>query len=216
MEKNISSNSRLKMHVSEVMSSNVYSIDPHEFVIKAAKLMLDNNIGSIILQSTDGKKKALGIITERDIVTRVVAQGKDPSKTIVDDIATKPVVTIPPTIDITEAMTLMARLNIRRLIIVEKGNVIGIVTYRDLLRIAPSLFEIATEYENISFGNEQESFEKDFSDKDEEEYDKDSDSDNQGLSLGYYCCQCGEFCEGTPIYDADNQLVCSDCHDEEG
>ncbi|MBN1330884.1 MAG: CBS domain-containing protein [Candidatus Heimdallarchaeota archaeon] len=212
MDNNISSNSRLKMQVSEVMSSIVYSIEPRESVTKAAKLMLENNIGSIILQTQHGEQKALGIITEKDIVTRVVALGKDPSKVAVDDIATKTVVTIPPTIDITEAMTLMARLNIRRLIIVEKGNVIGIVTYRDLLRIAPSLFEIAIEYEKISFGNEQHSFEKHFI---EEDYDKDSEEYNSYLSTGYYCSQCGQFCEGTPLFDADDQLICNDCQNED-
>ncbi len=212
MGNNISSNSRLKMHISEVMSTIVYSIEPHELVTKAAKIMLENNIGSIILQTHVGKKKALGIITERDIVTRVVATGKDPSKTKVDEIATKPVVTVPPTIDITEAMTLMVRLNIRRLIIVEQGEVIGIVTYRDLLRIAPSLFEIAQEYENISFGNEQENYEKEFT---EEDYDKDEEDNNSGLSMGYYCCQCGQYCEGEPLYDKDDQLICNDCQDED-
>lgn len=191
------------MQISEVMTSTVYSIYPDQTVMEAAEQMLKNCVGSIVIQPKKGEKKPLGIITERDIVTRVVALKKDPAKTLVDNIATKPVITVSPTLDISKAMTLMAKMNIRRLIIVEDNNVVGIVTYRDLLRVAPSLLEISLEYEKIGFGNQNEDEIVDFADE-----DFDEDSDQEDLSLGFYCSECGNWCEEESI---DDQTICSDC-----
>ncbi|MBK5111986.1 MAG: CBS domain-containing protein [Candidatus Heimdallarchaeota archaeon] len=214
MRDDISSDSRLKMEVSEVMTTTVFSIFQDQTVQEAAKLMLDKSVGCIIIQPRKGEKTPLGIITERDIVTRVVAIGKEPKDVIVDEIATKPVVTANPSLDVAKAMSLMAKLNIRRLIIVENNNVVGIVTYRDLLRIAPGLLEIAMEYEKIGFRGETEDDTMDFADED---YDKDSELNQPDLSLGYYCSSCGEWNEGDPAYDKDDQALCSDCQylDEE-
>ncbi len=195
------------MNLSEVMTSTLHTIFYDQTAEEAAKAMLDNRAGSLIVIPKEDELKPIGIITERDIVTRVVAQGKNPKKTIVDDIATKPVVTAAPTMDIAKAMELMAKLNIRRIVIVEGNQMVGIVTYRDLLRVAPSLLEIAMEYEKIGFGQNKEEID-DFL---EEDYDEDSELNNPDLSLGYYCNQCGEFCEGTPLYDADDQPICRDC-----
>jgi CBS domain containing-hemolysin-like protein len=138
----------------------------------------------------------------------VVAIGKKPSEVIVDEIATKPVVTANPSLDVSKAMSMMAKLNIRRLIIVENNNVVGIVTYRDLLRIAPGLLEIALEYEKIGFSKDTED---DIIDLAEEDYDSDSELNPHELSLGYYCSSCGEWNEEDPAYDSDDQALCSDC-----
>jgi len=196
------------MEVSEVMTSTVFSIYPDQTVEAAAKLMLKKKVGCVIIQPRKGEKTPLGIITERDIVTRVVAVGKKASDVIVDEIATKPVVTANPSLDVAKAMSLMAKLNIRRLIIVENNNVVGIVTYRDLLRIAPGLLEIALEYEKIGFGTKTEDDIIDFADED---YDKDSELNPPDLSLGFYCSVCGEWNENEPIYNSDDQALCSDC-----
>jgi CBS domain-containing protein len=210
MRNDISSDSKIKMEVSEVMTSTVFSIYPDQTVEEAAKLMLDKKIGCVIIQPRKGEKTPLGIITERDIVTRVVAIGKNPAEVTVDEIATKPVVTANSALDVSKAMSLMAKLNIRRLIIVENNNVVGIVTYRDLLRIAPSLLEIALEYEKIGFGNQKDD-DEDLLDLAVEDYDKDSDLNLPGLKIGFYCSSCGEWFEGEPEYNSDGQPLCSDC-----
>ncbi len=201
--------SKIKMDISEVMTSTVHSIYPDQSVADAAKLMLDNCVGSIMIQPKKGEKKPLGIITERDIVTRVVAIGKNPAKITVDEIATKPVITASPTLDVAKAMSLMAKMNIRRLIIVEENIVAGIVTYRDLLRVTPSLLEIALEYERIGFGNQRETdmiIDYAFGD-----YDEDSELNQKDLSLGFYCSECGQWCEGSPSNDEIDAPLCGDC-----
>ncbi|NHK30997.1 MAG: CBS domain-containing protein [Asgard group archaeon] len=206
MEDSSNNKSRLSMNLSEVMTSTLHTIFYDQTAEEAAKAMLDNRAGSLIVKPRENELKPIGIITERDIVTRVVAQGKNPKKTIVDDIATKPVVTAAPTMDIKKAMELMTKLNIRRIVIVEENHMVGIVTYRDLLRVAPSLLEIAMEYEKIGFGQNRE-----VDEYLDEEYDEDSELNNPDLSLGYYCNQCGEYCEGSPLYNSEEQQVCGDC-----
>ena len=199
-----SNNSKTKMDISEVMTSTVFTIFPDQTVEEAAKMMQENEVGCIVLQPRKGERIPLGIVTERDIVTRVVATGNKPSEIPVGEIATRPVITVPLNLDITEAMKMMAKLNIRRIIVVENNNVAGICTYRDLLRVAPSLIEVAMEYEKISFGNEPE-FEPDFT-------DEDSELNPDDLSLGFHCAQCGEWCEESPYGDDDSQPLCGDCY----
>ncbi|MHA1366270.1 MAG: CBS domain-containing protein, partial [Candidatus Heimdallarchaeota archaeon] len=176
----------------------------------AAKLMRDKNVGSIILKPKKGKVNPIGIVTERDIVTRVVAKGKDPEKVQLRTIATKPVVTVPPEMDITEGMSLLGRLNIRRLVVVDaEKNIVGICTYRDLLKVAPSLIDIALEYEKIGFKDsykgKDELFIKD------EEYDEDSELNPKELSLGYYCSQCGDWSVKSPADYLDDEPICEEC-----
>ncbi len=207
MTNDTNNDSKVHMEISEVMTSTVHTISPSESVEAAAKKMLEHKVGSIIIQSKEVKPKPLGIITERDIVTRVVAIGKNPAKIPVDEIATRPVITAPPSLDVAEAMSLMARLNIRRLIVVEGNNVSGICTYRDLLRVAPSLIEVAFEYEKIGFRKKQHPNEIDTV---YEDYDKDSELNNQDLTLGFYCTMCGDRFDDAPFGD-DDQPLCSDC-----
>jgi signal-transduction protein with cAMP-binding, CBS, and nucleotidyltransferase domain len=202
--------SRLSMELSELMTSTLQTISYNQTINEAANAMKENQSGSLIVIPKDKEQKPIGIITERDIITKVIALGKDPKKTLVEEIATKPIVTAPPTTDISKAMLLMAKLNIRRLVIVEKNNYIGIVTYRDLLRVVPGLLEIAKEYEKISFGQTEEIDDLDLV---EEEYDADSELNNTDLTLGFYCNQCGDYNEDTPIYDADDKPICSECLD---
>ncbi|NHJ84186.1 MAG: CBS domain-containing protein [Asgard group archaeon] len=207
MQDDSSSDSRILMEISDVMTSTVHTILPDQSVEEAAIMMLDYNVGCVVLIPNKNEKRPIGIVTERDIVTRVVAIGKNPAKIRVDEIATKPVVTVSPTLEISKAMSLMAKLNIRRVIVVEENTIVGIVTYRDLLRVAPSLLEIALEYERIGFGKQNEIDVMDFS---VDDYDDEEDNPS-GLSMGFYCSQCGQYCDDDPNYDDDDQPICGDC-----
>jgi CBS domain-containing protein len=138
------------MTIAEVMTSTVYTIYPKQTIYEAAKKMAELNIGSLVLIPKENSKQPIGIITERDIVTRVIAQGKDPKKALVSDNASRPVVTVSPSFDVSESMKTMAKLNIRRIVIVENNEVVGICTYRDLIRVVPALLSIALEVESIT------------------------------------------------------------------
>jgi formylmethanofuran dehydrogenase subunit E len=108
--------------------------------------------------------------------------------------------------DITEGMSLLGRLNIRRLVVVDaEKKVVGICTYRDLLKVAPSLIEIALEHEKIGFKNKDELY------MDNEDYDEDSELNPNNLSLGFYCSKCGDWTIEAPTGYIDEEPVCDEC-----
>ena len=210
MYDNISNDARVKIKIAEVMTSQVIMLYSDQTVVEAAKLMRDKKVGSIILKPKKGQPKPIGIVTERDIVNRIVAKGKNPEKTQLKTIATKPVVTVPPEMDITEGMSLLGRLNIRRLVVVDKDkNIVGICTYRDLLKVAPSLIEIALEYEKIGFKDTYKG--EDELLIDDEDYDEDSELNPKDLTLGFYCSQCGDWSVESPGDYLDDEPVCEEC-----
>ena len=121
-----------ELKVKDVMESNVQTIDLNKNVAEAAKQMLAKGSGSVVVVQQDN---AVGILTERDIVTKVVADGLEPSKVIVRDIMSTPLVTVRPEAGITEAAKLMSEYQIRRLVVTDQsGSLAGIVTAGDLAR----------------------------------------------------------------------------------
>jgi len=119
----------LKVH--EAMVNNPITLEPSAFVFEAAKQMREKKIGSIIVVQ---KGKVLGIVTERDLVRRVLAENRDPRTVQIHDIMTTPVVTITSNEDIIDAAQLMKAKGIRRLVIIDDGKLIGIITTDDLAR----------------------------------------------------------------------------------
>ena len=116
--------------ISEVMTPNPQSVDPSTTVVEAARLMRDGDVGSLPVVE-DGK--VVGIVTDRDIAVRAVAEGKDPQGTKVGEIASKDLVTVDPQQDLDEALRLMARHQVRRLPVVEEdGRLVGVVAQADV------------------------------------------------------------------------------------
>lgn len=117
--------------VKGVMSKPVITIGKDHSVRETSKIMSKKGIGCIIV--TD-KGKPIGIATERDILQRVVAKSSDPSKVKMKEVISKPLITVKGNMLIIEAIRIMHKNNVRHLPITEKGELIGIVTQRDLLR----------------------------------------------------------------------------------
>jgi|SRR5690554_366042 len=118
--------------IADIMTRQVESISQNENVQKAAQMMRDANVG--ILPVTDGNQ-LLGVITDRDICMRVVAEGREPSITYVQQVMTKDVVTCPPETEIREAIEMMTRKQIRRLMIVDQNRqLVGVVAQADVAR----------------------------------------------------------------------------------
>jgi CBS domain-containing protein/DNA-directed RNA polymerase subunit RPC12/RpoP len=107
------------------------SIDEAKTVFEAAKVMVDNNRGSIV--ATRGGK-VVGILTERDIMKRVVAKSLNPGSTKVKDAMTSNLITFEKEKPLREAIDLMNRKNLRRMLVSEGGKVVGIFTLRDIVR----------------------------------------------------------------------------------
>jgi len=114
------------------MTSNPCSIDAEKSVAYAAKMMKEEDVGLAPIVEGD---KLVGMLTDRDIAIRVVAEGKNPDQTKVREVASNQVVTIDPQQDLDEALRIMAKHQVRRLPVVEEdGRLVGVVAQADIAR----------------------------------------------------------------------------------
>ena len=115
--------------VRELMVSDVVTIEPSTSVVDAARQMIQQEKGPLPI--VEGGRP-VAIVTDRDLVAHVVAEGRDPSSTTVDDIATQDLVTIGPDQDVDEARQLMAQHELDRILVVEGDRLVGIISEADL------------------------------------------------------------------------------------
>lgn len=120
------------MQVRELMSPSVVSITPTESAALAARLLSRHNIGALPVCGEDGSLR--GIVTDRDIVLRCVAAEEDPATTPVRSIMSRHCAVVTPEDDIRLAGRLMAAGQVRRLPVVEGGQVVGMIALGDLAR----------------------------------------------------------------------------------
>jgi CBS domain-containing protein len=138
------------MKVSEVMTTEVESVQLNSTVEEVASIMKVENIGS--LPVVDEDDDLVGIITDRDIVVRCVAEGKNPADTNVEEILSHELETIEPDVDIEEAAQLMADRQIRRLPVCEDGELVGMISIGDLAVKTPRIEASAQALREISKG----------------------------------------------------------------
>lgn len=134
--------------VKDVMSSPVITVFEDDSVEHVAKLIAERDIGSIVV--TDRKGIPIGVITERDIAIRVAAKNLLPRKVKAREAMSSPPRTIEPGVDITEAAKRMQEYGVRRLVVMDKDKMVGIVSSRDILSITPALIEIIMEKARIT------------------------------------------------------------------
>ena len=115
--------------VRDAMTENPRSIGASASVVEAARLMREQHVGSLPI--TDDEQ-LVGMITDRDITTRVVAEAADPQKTSVEEIYSRELISVEPDKDLEEALQLMASYQVRRLPVVENGRLVGIVAQADI------------------------------------------------------------------------------------
>ncbi|MHA1786353.1 MAG: CBS domain-containing protein [Candidatus Helarchaeota archaeon] len=127
--------------VKELASDEIYFIKPNATIIEAAKMMKKNNISSVIVVSEE-KFFPIGIVTERDIVQRIVSEGKDPKKEIIKDHMTSPVLTINPDAKLIDAMKMMRAHSVKRLVMVKNKELEGMISFSDIVNVSPDLLEI--------------------------------------------------------------------------
>ncbi|MGM9594301.1 MAG: CBS domain-containing protein [Candidatus Onthomonas sp.] len=120
------------MQIRELMSKSVVSITPEESAALAARLLTRHNLGMLPVCGQDGR--LVGVVTDRDIVTRCLAAGQDPSRVPVEDIMTRELETLSPQDEVEAASARMADGQVRRLPVVEDGRVVGVLSLADLAR----------------------------------------------------------------------------------
>ena len=181
---------RTRMLVKDAMSSPVVTTDEEVPSNKIANLMNENKLGCVIVTNKDGK--ALGIITERDLVVRVLAKNLKPATVKAKEIMTAPLATIEPDATINDAARRMSRLDIRRLGVIYRGDLIGLISSRDILGVMPELIEIIQERTRIENSGTSEEAEE--------------------TPLSGYCDRCNVYSEG--LKDKNGQYICDDCRIE--
>jgi CBS domain-containing protein len=115
--------------IRDVMTANPVSLSAASSVVEAARCMRDSHIGDVIVLENG---RICGIVTDRDIVVRAVAEGRDPSTTKLANICSEELTTLSPTDNVDDAILLMREKAIRRLPVVEGGKPVGIVSIGDL------------------------------------------------------------------------------------
>ena len=128
--------------VEETMSRTPAVINSGSTVSDAGKKMLDEDVGSLIVVDD---AKIVGIITEKDIVRETTKNARDPAKTKVSEVMTRPVVTVSPETDLYDASITMTKRKIRRLPVEKDGRLVGMVTQRDVMRAHPAVMDIFLE-----------------------------------------------------------------------
>lgn len=137
------------MKIYEAMTENPITLQPESTVFQAVKTMVSRNIGSILVIE---KGELKGILTEKDVLSRVLAKELDIKTTKLKDVMSKPVITIEDKVDLVEASELMKKKNIRRLAVLNTdGKLVGIISSDDIARsLRRSAEELAITYHILS------------------------------------------------------------------
>lgn len=138
------------MKVKDLMTGNVIAIGAEEPVAVAARALTHYNIGMLPVQGNTGQ--LCGVLTDRDIVTRCLAAGRDPKSTSVQDIMTAQLHTVDPNMDASVAAHLMGRQQIRRLPVVENGKLCGMLSLGDLANQEENVYDAADALGEITSG----------------------------------------------------------------
>ena len=129
----------LPLKIRDVMVREVITVDEDSTVKEAVDIMNEFQIGSLIVLE---KGKAVGIVTERDFLRRVIAEAKDAKNTRVGEIMTTPLVVVEPSADLEEAVKLMFQRKIKKLAVVDAKKLVGIVTLTDIARFQPQMIRM--------------------------------------------------------------------------
>jgi signal-transduction protein with cAMP-binding, CBS, and nucleotidyltransferase domain len=177
----------LKIRVREVMNSPLITGSPEEPINEIARRMAENRVGSVVIMQED---EVLGIVTDGDIVNKVVAKNLKPSKVRAEEVMSSPLHTIEANKDITDAARMMRRLGIKRLGVVYKGHLVGVISMSDVLNVTPELVDLISEKARIISG----------------------ESIRRRRYISGYCDSCGQWSDY--LLEVDGKYLCEDCRGE--
>jgi CBS domain-containing protein len=149
--------------ISEIINKDVKVIDQEQNIFHTSKVMIDNNIGSVVVIDNNDSKNPVGIITERDIVRIVSTFSLSDLQVPIRKLMSYPLITLSQNASVLDALKLMYEKNIRRVIILEGNTLIGIVTENDIFKLLMSNKELITTVISNDFPILQKDLYKDFS-----------------------------------------------------
>jgi CBS domain-containing protein len=139
----------MKQTCRDIMTKDPFCCTPMDSAQRAAQLMRDRNVGAVPVCESEETKRLVGIVTDRDLTLRVVAEGCDPTATCLGDVMTRQVFTCNPEDSVDKALELMERHQVRRIPVVDQQNrIVGIITQGDIalrLRDPQKIAEVVVE-----------------------------------------------------------------------
>jgi len=165
------------------MTRKPITVGSQTTITECSTIMKNRHVGSMLVME---QGQLAGILTEQDIVRKVVSESMDPKTTKVEDIMVTDLITIKPDADIYDALVIMRDKNIRHLPVMYKKRFVGYVTIKDILKIEPQLFEIIAE--KIQMQQDQ----------------RPTHEHGDGI-----CDICGEY--STRLYTVEGLLYCDNC-----
>ena len=174
--------------VKDLMTLDIVALDSDATVLEAAKLMAAKEVSSVIV-----KREATlsGIITDRDIIARVVSRGLDPSRVRVAEVMSSPLFTIDQAASVDEAAKSMAEHKIRRLIVEREGLKVGLIAESDMIRVDPEIHFLIRERSKLEA--------------------RSTPNEPQKVTLAGYCEECGNF--SPKLRKVDGRWLDEDCTD---
>ncbi len=184
MPSKFSSSVRTRVLVREVMNSPVITADPDESIKQVSEKMTASKAGSVVITKNE---RPIGIVTDGDIVTKVVSMDSKPSSVRAEDVMSKPLYTIESEREIIEAARVMRKFGIKRLGVNYKNSLVGIISISDILAITPELFDIISEKAMIMTGQ----------------------ASKEPAFLAGYCDSCNQWSDG--LLEIDGRFMCEEC-----
>jgi len=174
------------VRVRELMTMHLISMDATETVIEAAKLMDENDISSVLIKR---QGDFVGILTDRDIITRVMSKGLDARMVRVSEVMSSPLKTIGKDASVEEAAKKMAEHNIRRLVVEHDQQKIGIIAESDIIRVDSELHFLIRERSKLEA--------------------KTTPKEPKRVTLAGYCEECGNY--SVKLKKISGQWLDEDC-----
>jgi len=136
----------MSLKVEDVMVEDVVTVEEDVTVKKAVELMNKYEIGCLIVTK---RGKPIGIVTERDMLTRILAESRSAQKTRIVDIMSRPLIVADPNMDIEEAARLMFKMRVKKLPVVSNGKLVGLVTLTDIARFQPQVIKLLKKLQDL-------------------------------------------------------------------
>jgi CBS domain-containing protein len=149
--------------ISEIINKDVKVIDQEKNIFDSSKVMIDNNIGSVVIIDNNESKNPVGILTERDIVKIVSTFSLADLQVPIRKLMSYPLITLSQNASVLDAMKLMYERKIRRVIVLEAKTLTGIVTEHDIFKLLMSNKELITTVISSDFPIPRKDLYEDFS-----------------------------------------------------
>lgn len=180
----------VRIRVRDIMNNPIISSPPDETIADLASKMRAYEVGSVAIIDEHGE--VAGIVTDGDVIQKVVAVNKRPSEVRAREVMSSPVETIDAESEITQAVRVMRKKGIKRLVVTRKGHVTGIVSMSDVLNVVPEVLDVLSEKARILSG----------------------EIVRRRKYVSGYCDMCGQWSDY--LVEVDGKFLCEECRAELG